>query len=239
MDACEGGKCKGGGPADCNDGLDCTTDGCEAPDGCFHTLREGFCRIKGSCYDDGQANPGERCKVCSTAISQDGWSDAADGTVCEAASCVDQVWTAAQTCESGGCTGGGGTQPCDDHLPCTSDSCDPVHGCTNALHGGACLIAGACWGNGSSNPANPCEVCSTAKSTSEWSDAIEGTVCEAASCADLERTAAKTCVSGACTAGGGKQSCDDGLDCTDDSRTPDMVCGSSRHAATGAVGAGV
>jgi hypothetical protein len=30
-----------------------------------------------------------------------------------------------------------------------------------------------------------------------------------------------------------------GLRIRDDSRTPDMVCGSSRHAATGAVGAGV
>ncbi|MBI5502271.1 MAG: hypothetical protein HY907_18655 [Deltaproteobacteria bacterium] len=77
----------------------------------------------------------------------------------------------ADTCNgAGACLGG--AMPCNDGLWCTTDACNEVSDlCTASLNAGTCLIAGVCYNNGDLNPANLCQRCWTATSTSAWSPA--------------------------------------------------------------------
>jgi formylglycine-generating enzyme required for sulfatase activity len=50
-------------------------------------------------------------------------------------------------------------------------------GCENTLLAGSCLIAGACVGGGQAKEGDVCQICTTAKSTTAWSDATDGTNC--------------------------------------------------------------
>jgi len=60
---------------------------------------------------------------------------------------------------------------CDDGLACTDDNCAGAFDCRHTLKAGFCQIDGACWTNGGFNPNNACQVCNTAVSTSQWSQA--------------------------------------------------------------------
>ena len=66
--------------------------------------------------------------------------------------------------------------PCDDGLWCTEDSCGQG-GCFGELLPGFCLIAGACYQEGATNPGNPCGKCDPAKETGAWSVAPDGAPC--------------------------------------------------------------
>ena len=66
---------------DCDDGIPCTVDQCNAGTGCQSTLAVGMCYIDNACYSSGESNPGNLCQVCNTANPYQ-WSNAAFGTPC-------------------------------------------------------------------------------------------------------------------------------------------------------------
>ncbi|MCB9729391.1 MAG: hypothetical protein H6744_20050 [Deltaproteobacteria bacterium] len=106
-----------------------------------------------------------------------------------------------------GVTDGGA---CDDGRSCTVDVCDPQKGCQHTLVENSCVIGEACVLEGESNPADLCETCQPAISTSQWSDA------EGKACSDQDPcTSGDTCTGGVCA--GSAYDCDDDIPCTTDS----------------------
>src|SRR5262249_20740471 len=77
----------------------------------------------------------------------DGKDNNCDGQIDEGASLCDDgnLCNGHETCASGACVAGTPLN-CDDHNPCTVDSCDPVAGCvhTNVADGTACNDGNAC-----------------------------------------------------------------------------------------------
>lgn len=60
----------------------CYSTNCQDGKGCQSFLRNGYCDISGECYVEGAQKAYTPCVVCRTAIRNDGWSWALDGTVC-------------------------------------------------------------------------------------------------------------------------------------------------------------
>ena len=61
---------------------------------CDGLTDEGFCRIAGTCFTDGQLNPANNCQVCAAAAGVSGpstWGNVAAGVVCRAAAGVCAV----------------------------------------------------------------------------------------------------------------------------------------------------
>ena len=139
-DGCGGscGECTAYPNSFCNESgqCDCTMDTCLSlskkcggpyDDGCGSTVTCPACN-----------NCGEECELGSCVFTAcDGKTCGDDGCggscgMCAGSSCAGLTWTAAKTCVSGACTGGGGTQNCDDGEVCTTDACNPVTGCGHA-----------------------------------------------------------------------------------------------------------
>lgn len=218
---CLSGSCQGGGARQtCDDGKSCTFDACTTQ-GCQYTIQNGYCLIGGTCRADGFTNPANSCQECASGTKQTAWTTKANGATCVGGSCSGLTWTKPLTCSAGNCTGGGGTQMCDDGLICTADACTPS-GCTNTIYSGYCLINGVCYQTAKKNPDNPCQSCQPGTSTSAWTNATDGVQCAAASCSGLTLSLKKTCAAGQCV--GATQSCDDGLACTSDSCSPTTGC---------------
>lgn len=101
-------------------------------------------------------------------------NNAANGVTCDDGLFCNE----GETCMGGVCTGGDPTD-CDDGLPCTADSCnEDTDVCDNVLQPGNCLIDGVCYMDGEFNPANDCEVCDPATSTSDWTLRPAGSECD-------------------------------------------------------------
>ncbi|MCZ6654716.1 MAG: S8 family serine peptidase, partial [Planctomycetota bacterium] len=151
VDACSGGVCVGGAPANCDDGSDCTTDGCDSLTGCTNTPLP----LGTPC-----GNPTDT--ICNGADSCDATGTCQDNFATDGTSCEDGlVCNGAETCLGGLCTPGtpipgcckndadcdngdvcdgietcvgnicvlGTPLTCSDGNVCTDDLCDPVTGC--------------------------------------------------------------------------------------------------------------
>ncbi len=184
-DQCDStGQCKGVG-LDCNDGLACTVDTCDGLGGCVHTPQNA-CVIGGVCYAAGATKPGEPCQTCNPAVSTSAW------TAGSGASCDDgNLCTYNDKCVSGVCVGT--SKPCNDSLTCTDDVCDGNGGCSFPIKANHCLIGGVCYTNGTSNPSNVCQRCSSSVFNTQWSDNNGVTCSDANTC-----TSGDTCQSGVC-----------------------------------------
>lgn len=140
-------------------------DSCDVPGDkvvdCPHGCLDGSCLI---CTPDCGGRECGPDPVCGASC----------GT-CPESNCTGLTWTAAKTCITGACTGG--TLDCDDGKECTTDTCDPAGGCSNVLQGGYCLIGGTCYTNGQANTGNACQECAVSKTTTDWTDATNGTPC--------------------------------------------------------------
>lgn len=91
---CSEGRCTGGVPASCDDGLACTTDSCDREaGGCVHVGGVGSCTFGGRCYAEGDWHPSGRCERCSSGT----WIAQPDGTTCD-----DGLWCT----DPGVCAGG-------------------------------------------------------------------------------------------------------------------------------------
>jgi hypothetical protein len=109
-------------PPNCDDGVECTSDGCDDGLGaCVHEVAAGFCYIGLVCFADGAANPTESCQLCLSEVEATDWSAVPDGTACPNGVFCDGV----EACVSGVCQPGS-PPDCDDDVSCTSDSCDPT-----------------------------------------------------------------------------------------------------------------
>ncbi|NUN16118.1 MAG: hypothetical protein HUU55_21030, partial [Myxococcales bacterium] len=195
-DACADGVCTAGSAAVCNDNLTCTTDSCVSTGDntftCDFDLDAGNCLIGGVCFAAGAENPDNQCQMCDATVP-DAWTDKSNGTACNA---DDSGCTVDDACADGVCTAGAAPD-CDDNLTCTTDSCsstgDNTFVCVNELQAGNCTIGGVCFADGAENPANQCQICDPATSSSAWTNKSEGTLCnDGVNCTEND----------ACSAGG-------------------------------------
>ncbi|MEZ4310936.1 MAG: DNRLRE domain-containing protein [Polyangiaceae bacterium] len=158
-DQCAAGQCTPAGYLSCDDGNDCTADTCDPVTACASvpvadntSCGVGVCQ-SGACDTQYCANE------CCSAQGGPGCSDpSVQACVCDAdPSCCDVEWTAAcgALVASLGC--GNCTDPCDDAVLCTVDSCDPQTGCS---HDGDPTCGGTCdalHADCDNDPANGCE----------------------------------------------------------------------------------
>lgn len=187
-----------GGCACLDDSNPCTIDDCTgmchrpAPTGQI-CGEHAQCDSAGSCVCEPDY---ERCGVLGVNCPIYLPTDAAHCGNCETtcpASCI------AGACAS--CTPGSGD--CADPDPCTVDSCPmsgvcmhaPTSGaacagdgidctmdvcssgsCTHPVMAGSCFIGGVCYADRTPNPANGCQLCNVAASTTMWSNA-DGSAC--------------------------------------------------------------
>ncbi len=188
QETCQNGTCLSQNPLNCDDGNGCTADACDSISGCLHTqlpdsawcsdnnacngletCRGGVCQ-PGNPLDCNDFNPCtlDTCNPGSGCVRQ----NIANGSQCD----DGNLCNGADACLNGTCLPTGAGLACDDHNPCTTDSCDPVLGCRNApvadgtnCGGGLCGTAtcksGACVPTGSVNcdDDNACTIdsCST------------------------------------------------------------------------------
>jgi len=117
------------------------------------------------------------------------------------------------SCALGSCIGV--SYSCDDGLDCTTDSCNGAGGCSHAVRSGWCAIGGACWPEGTRNPANSCQACDPASSPVSWTTRPSGSDCsDGSACTTGDR-----CVGGQCQPTG-TVDCNDGNACTEDTCNP-------------------
>jgi hypothetical protein len=211
----------------CDDGNPCTTDACvvagETP-GCVHTaLAEGAeCDDANDCTSDTACNEG----VCiAGAMQVGGPCDDGDpctvGDTCDSEPrCVGVPLRPGDPCDDGdACTSGtacaqgpsgalrcAGAVPvdCDDGIPCSQDSCDPVTGC---VHQGTCDDGNPCTTDGCDLAAGACTHTPSSAACDDGNNCTSDDRCQP---------------TGACA--GTAISCDDGLACTDDTCDPATGC---------------
>ncbi len=131
-DVCGGGTCTSGGPKDCSDNNVCTDDTCKSPSGtCQHANNTASCTDGDGCTvgdvcDHGDCVPGAPKNCADTNACTDDLCSSPSGTCTHppnTAPCDDgNPCTTPDQCTGGSC--GGTPYDCDDHLPCTIDSCN-------------------------------------------------------------------------------------------------------------------
>lgn len=224
VEVCRSGVCEPGTPLLCDDGLDCTDDGCEG-DGCVFIPRSERCTAAA----EGTCDPVNGCQyaTCDTATTcrPEGCRGAecvpqGDGTVLcvRATSCG-----AGQECCGDTCV----AADCDDGDPCTLDACDAAAGaCAHPIDpgrvcsdGDACTVGDTCAATGACTPGAPRSCDDANACTTNTCNPADGTCTsvpdDSRSCDDLNPcTANDRCSGGVCVADMG---CDDGIACTRDS----------------------
>ena len=215
--------CKaGGGLLNCNDNIGCTLDACVAGSGCTHTVRDSECDDGNVCTTD-SCNPVAGCQRVANSVS-------CGPAFCDASGFHDAVFCDGKACPDPG------TVSCDDHNPCTTDTCDAALGCQHSNRDGACAAAkcvGTAWYDAATCvdgacPAQvPTECVDSDPCTSDACDATLGcphtrvsAVCADARCEGDSFYAAAICdADGKCPAQAAEP-CDDGNPCTLDSCAP-------------------
>jgi hypothetical protein len=201
---------------------------------CNGLVDEGFCRIGGSCFTNGQLNPANNCQVCTATAMASGpttWGNVAGGSVCRpAAGGCDLAETcngSGSLCPADGRVGAGVTcrgsvGACDLAETCNgSATACPTDGrvgagviCRSSV--GACDLAETCDNSATACPTdNRVGVGVICRSSSGACDLAETCNNSATACpADGSRVGAGvTCRGsvGACDLGGDLQRCGDGV----------------------------
>jgi hypothetical protein len=136
--------CQPGTPLNCDDGVGCTDDSCDAVSGCQNLTNDGNCIDANVCNgietcdavldcqagtplncDDGVGCTDDSCDAVSGCQSLANDANCIDATVCNGIETCDAVLD----CQSGT------PLNCDDGVGCTDDSCDAVSGCQNTPDG--------------------------------------------------------------------------------------------------------
>jgi len=177
----ETGSCDPGMDLVCNDGNDCTSDSCNALDGCQYAPIADCCLVDNDCGDD---------DLCTDDVCDVGTGTCSNPPTAVAASCDDDnVCNGTESCDSetGSCDPGMDLV-CNDGNDCTSDSCNALDGCQYAPIADCCLVDNDC------NDGNSCtdDVCDTVESiclalpnTDPCDDGVactEGDTCAASEC---------------------------------------------------------
>ncbi len=161
-DSCVSRVCRGRDYS-CDDARSCTLDYCDGAGQCGHDVIDGWCLIDGNCIEEGVTNLWNSCRICDSSANPVDWSDN-DGAVCDDL----DACTFPDLCGGSLCIGN--PAGCDDGLICTTQTCDGIGGCSEAvLSPGWCLIEGACYQNRQIDPSNPCRICKTELRTDDWS----------------------------------------------------------------------
>lgn len=131
--------------ADCDDGLDCTTDLCDPCNGkCSHDIAAGKCLIGGKCWaaDTGPL-PCIRCvpETSQTGLTPTPTAVCDDGDPCTPETVCDEAGQCVGKALAGCCQQ---ATDCDDADPCTADDCQAQVCTHNPLPD--CCSAGACCG---------------------------------------------------------------------------------------------
>jgi len=144
QDTCSGGDCIGL-EVTCNDGNHCTTDSCDAAQGCIfdpNTLPcddDDPCTVSDVCADSACAGVPKNCvdnNVCTDDYCEADSGDCAHDF--NTVSCNDgNICTEDDQCQQGVCTGA--DIVCDDGNQCTSDLCEPDSGCVYPPVGGGVI----------------------------------------------------------------------------------------------------
>lgn len=211
-DADSGSRCDGGvGLVLCgatcinpsNDPKHC--GGCNRPcnddERCQDSECRPVCRIGGTTVVEGALNPANPCSVCDPARSTTQWSPRSNGTAC----------AAGKICANGACDtrcfidgtlrANGTINPdnaCEQCTPASSTSdwsprpngttCAGSNVCEAGVCNAKCFINGTFYTANATNPANACQQCNPAKSSTTWTTRADGTscgsglICQAATC---------------------------------------------------------
>ena len=231
----------------CDDGNPCTFNACDPEvatdlsDGCTTT------NLSTPCEDGNPCSLDDFCgdSVCHTGPPK----DCDDGSMCSTDSCdeatgdcqhvpIDGPCDDASVCTMGDvCLGviclPGAATSCDDHNPCSDDSCDPLAGCQHAANQIACddgdpcttgeLCGAMACASGLATDCDDGNPCTTNACVAELVTALsDGCTVTAIGglCSDDDKcTLLDECVDGYCVPGN-PPDCDDQNSCTDDSCDP-------------------
>jgi hypothetical protein len=213
---CSDGRCVGGGPVSCFDGVDCTRDSCVEPVGCVFTP------------DDFTCGPGFRCDPFVGCVPVGGGCrgdfDCDDGDVCNGS----------ERCGMDGVCVGGGPIACPiDSIACTVESCDPLIGCTSFADSSLCprgeicraglgCMRVACMSSFDCDDGDPCngtETCDTSRNVCRRGTPL--------SCDDGVPCTLDRCIPGSgCFSSTSSEICFDGIDndCNGLADCEDFVC---------------
>ena len=231
--------CQAGTPPNCDDGVGCTVDSCnEATDSCDNMPNDALCDDGAYCNGVETCDPTNDCQAGTPVNCDDGvgcTNDSCDEVNDECANTpVDalcdnnmpcdgiEVCDPADDCQAG-------TPPdCDDGIPCTIDSCDPVTGnCIHTPDDSVCNDGLYCNGVETCSAVNGCE-------SGMPVNCDDGVSCTNDACDEDSDTCTNMPNNGLCNDGlfcngvetcdpvndcqaGMAPNCDDGVDCTADS----------------------
>jgi hypothetical protein len=163
----------------CKDDLPCTQDICKGLGLCENTPVAGKCALSVQsggagdagggttelkCFDKGDKDPNDPCRLCDPDTSATKWTPANGGTCDDGNACTKDDY-----CQSGTCKGTYYGNICADGYSCTDDQCDGKGGCLGSkLKSDYCLINGVCYKDGANNPDGSCSSCVVSKSQSSW-----------------------------------------------------------------------
>lgn len=156
------GECEAGAPPQCDDGIECTVDTCDAIQGCVVDATACGCETDADCSDD---------NACTTDGCDLGTLTCANDAVDDGRTCDDgDACTVDDTCEAGQCAAGAptlcddgdvcnGTEACNpetgeceagtalncsDGVACSTDLCDTIGGCFSDYDSCPCIEDGDC-----------------------------------------------------------------------------------------------
>lgn len=171
------------------DGASCGTDGV-----CFAGECVLGCTIGGAYVAAGTIDPSNPCQSCQPGKSTSTWQTVTDGTscgtglVCAAGVCGLECTISGVDYLPGTPNPSNSCQLCNPSLVASSwspgsDGNACVNGdgglgfCLKGACASSCKIAGQTYSANAVNPANPCENCQPASSTTSWSPTASGTAC--------------------------------------------------------------
>jgi hypothetical protein len=129
---------------------------------CTYIPVSGHCLINGVCYNRGDINPNNPCKVCRDDLNPTTWSNNTGNPCNDSSSC-----TYDDQCVNGICQGT--SFNCNDGLACTTDICNGDGTCSYILAAGTCLIDGVCYDHHQANPNIACRECNAGLNQTGWS----------------------------------------------------------------------
>jgi hypothetical protein len=210
-DACTSGTCAGTAYT-CNDSKTCTDDSCDGDGGCVFQLKPNWCLIGTACIGANQVDYFNSCQICLPDEDPRAWSNNAEGECDDSNGCTFNDHCVDKACE-------GTSYSCDDGLACTTEFCNGNGGCNRSTLTGWCVIDGVCYQNAQENPENTCLRCTSSVSQTAWTPKSESASCDDGDpCTHTDR-----CLSGNCQ--GTTYSCEDELDCTDNTCNGSGGCG--------------
>lgn len=193
---CGDGELEPGAGEACDDGNSVQCDACN---NACHASSAG-CFDGATCIASG-ATVG--CNTCNMAVPPTATGDIPVSPVPMGSACDDQLFcTVGDSCDGAGACKAT-PNSCSDGIVCTVDRCDEVgKRCLHPIETKWCLIANTCFANGTTNPSNVCQVCSSDGSSTAWDHKPVGMQCGDPACMGGMQTAASTCdTSGVCAAG--------------------------------------